>query len=583
MVIKQVCLALKHLNEKVDGTVHLDLKADNLLVGTGGIHDVRLCDYGTCTRLGEGLERECPANIGTTTYRAPELWNAILSKGWSANAPITPKADIWSLGCLFYFIMAKAPCFTETMKGLPFFLRISKGEVDYEPITQLNGGPSTPCMDLMKSMLTLDVKERFDAKQVLNTPWIIDQNELLHDCTRNGSSETHLFGVPLGAAVERSDIHANLVPSPIVSCIEWLRPTEAGMRATPGNVDRTVVNQLIACFNVDYQYKIPQDTQPQIVVAIMVRFIQLLVYKDGRPVTILGGDVARDHAVSKQIGGCTKEEQASKIRSILEALKEHSPANVATVDYLCRFWNEQMVWQVKEGTKYPTNEAFARSTAMNYAASVREIIAAIILTPSICDGLTPASRARKWDEAKYQEQLEEATKALQAAKEKELEELKQEHKQEMDKIYKEMQDTRALQKADAKYLIQQKKALEERNAARQSQGARPPPKLVSAVSERMNVKSVRKRFESAPVVKTLRSSVPAKQQDDLATLDRMRSESFSEGSLEYGTIDYWKQKAEVNEKNMDRYQAELLALRAKQNNLQQEDVSVSPRRKTAIQ
>ena len=103
LICKQIADGLQYLNQKLL-TVHRDLKADNVLVGRGGLHNIKLCDYGTCIMLDRqpdgSLAKDLPAYVGTTTYRAPELWDAVLQRGHRATVETTPKVDVWSLGCV---------------------------------------------------------------------------------------------------------------------------------------------------------------------------------------------------------------------------------------------------------------------------------------------------------------------------------------------------------------------------------------------------------------------------------------------------------------------------------------------------
>ena len=47
---------------------HLDIKTDNLLVGSKG---ARLCDFGTCVRVAPG--QRVAGNFGTEGFKAPEV------------------------------------------------------------------------------------------------------------------------------------------------------------------------------------------------------------------------------------------------------------------------------------------------------------------------------------------------------------------------------------------------------------------------------------------------------------------------------------------------------------------------------
>jgi serine/threonine protein kinase/WD40 repeat protein len=72
------------------GVVHRDIKPANILVAAGG--QVKLTDFGIAHTMGD-LRLTRSGILGTQAYLAPELFE---------SAPITPAADVWSLGATLY-------------------------------------------------------------------------------------------------------------------------------------------------------------------------------------------------------------------------------------------------------------------------------------------------------------------------------------------------------------------------------------------------------------------------------------------------------------------------------------------------
>ena len=96
------------------GVVHRDLKPENIMIGkatTGGEPVVKLLDLGIAKlREVAGAEKTGSTNLtvagqmlGTPYYMSPEQWGELPHDG---NSEIDGRADIYSLGCVFFEIIA---------------------------------------------------------------------------------------------------------------------------------------------------------------------------------------------------------------------------------------------------------------------------------------------------------------------------------------------------------------------------------------------------------------------------------------------------------------------------------------------
>jgi serine/threonine-protein kinase len=96
------------------GVVHRDLKPENIMIGkatTGGEPVVKLLDLGIAKlREVAGAEKTGSTNLtvagqmlGTPYYMSPEQWGELPDDG---NSEIDGRADIYSLGCVLYEIVA---------------------------------------------------------------------------------------------------------------------------------------------------------------------------------------------------------------------------------------------------------------------------------------------------------------------------------------------------------------------------------------------------------------------------------------------------------------------------------------------
>lgn len=86
------------------GVVHRDLKPTNLFLPAGDIERIKILDFGIARRL--GLSKAITRTglvIGTPEYMAPEQ-----ARG---SRRLTPAADIFSLGCIFYECLTGEPPF----------------------------------------------------------------------------------------------------------------------------------------------------------------------------------------------------------------------------------------------------------------------------------------------------------------------------------------------------------------------------------------------------------------------------------------------------------------------------------------
>jgi serine/threonine protein kinase len=88
------------------GIVHRDVKPENIMITPEG--HAKLSDFGIAHTVGDPRLTKVGFVMGTQAYIAPELFNA---------APITPAADLWSLGATLYHAAAGQGPFNRDSSG----------------------------------------------------------------------------------------------------------------------------------------------------------------------------------------------------------------------------------------------------------------------------------------------------------------------------------------------------------------------------------------------------------------------------------------------------------------------------------
>src|SRR3989449_6077247 len=129
------------------GVVHRDLKPENIMIGkatTGGEPVVKLLDLGIAKlREVAGAEKTGSTNLtvagqmlGTPYYMSPEQWGELPDDG---SSEIDGRADIYSLGVVFYEIIASARPFSGVT-----MLELRRQHVSVTPAPLHEAAPGVP-------------------------------------------------------------------------------------------------------------------------------------------------------------------------------------------------------------------------------------------------------------------------------------------------------------------------------------------------------------------------------------------------------------------------------------------------------
>ena len=211
------------------GVVHRDLKPENIMIGkatTGGEPMVKLLDLGIAKlREVAGAEKTGSTNLtvagqmlGTPYYMSPEQWGELPHDG---NSEIDGRADIYSLGCVLYeIIAAKRP-----FNGLTLAeLRRQHVSITPEPLHQ--AAPDVP--ESFSRVISRAIAKDRDDRQ--STAGEVEQ-ELTAALSAEGiSSSPSLSALPSESS---GGVSSGVVTSPHQTAATMVTGTDQGTSEIP--------------------------------------------------------------------------------------------------------------------------------------------------------------------------------------------------------------------------------------------------------------------------------------------------------------------------------------------------------------
>ena len=154
-ILKQLLEAVSYIHSK--DISHRDIKPENILLDSDLV--VKLADFGLCHETHCNLLLNTPC--GSPFYASPEI---IENKPYDGK-----KSDIWSIGIvLFTMATGTLPWINTNQQKL--FEEIIKVEINIPKLV------SPPIQNLISLMIQKDPKLRPSAKELLNHPWLIEDD-----------------------------------------------------------------------------------------------------------------------------------------------------------------------------------------------------------------------------------------------------------------------------------------------------------------------------------------------------------------------------------------------------------------------
>ena len=157
-VIRNMVLGLQQLAHA--GVVHNDIFFQNFLIQEN--LSVKIIDFGMASHTGEKAHRDFQLNRS-----APEIYKGL---------PVTPAADIYSVGCVIYIMMTERDVFYSERDMFTIHSKLADKAIKLRK-TRSNKLLDNPMLwDLLSRMLIPDPKLRITHEQILAHPYLKKSN-----------------------------------------------------------------------------------------------------------------------------------------------------------------------------------------------------------------------------------------------------------------------------------------------------------------------------------------------------------------------------------------------------------------------
>lgn len=188
-LIRQAAVGLQYIHEQ--GLVHRDIKPANLLVSPEGV--VKILDLGLATlkadeAAGDGLTADRQF-LGTMDYSAPEQWEN--------SHEVDIRADIYSLGCTLYYLLAGQAPFPNSKYSTLMQQMWAHSQAPIPPIRDLRPDLPDDLVTIVERMLAKNRDERFSRPSEIGValePFVQDCNlaEFVRTARRTTTSRLDL-------------------------------------------------------------------------------------------------------------------------------------------------------------------------------------------------------------------------------------------------------------------------------------------------------------------------------------------------------------------------------------------------------
>ncbi|XP_058422705.1 dual specificity protein kinase TTK isoform X1 [Diceros bicornis minor] len=167
------------------GIVHSDLKPANFLIVDGML---KLIDFGIANQMQPDTTSIVKdSQVGTVNYMPPEAIKDMSSsrENGKSKSKISPKSDVWSLGCILYYMTYGKTPFQHIINQISKLHAIidPNHEIEFPDI------PEKDLQDVLKCCLIRDPKQRISIPELLAHPYVQIQTHPGNQMTKGTTEE----------------------------------------------------------------------------------------------------------------------------------------------------------------------------------------------------------------------------------------------------------------------------------------------------------------------------------------------------------------------------------------------------------
>ena len=246
-ILRSVSSGIQWLHDpsKSSGCItHNDLKPENLLVDSTG--EIKIADVGLGVQLQNTGKSGDKYTMSTFRKYGIDIVLAGRAPEMLKHQPLTPAADIWAMGVVFYFVLTgRASPFSESGRDVPTNAAIINGRHHLQNLMRVKGLHPRRALEarhLLASMLAPDPASRPDAAGVCDHPLFWDDDVAMRNVAalhaRSASVQRDMSGVLndiatdalLSGASSGNSERGALLAAASMDLTDWKRMVDPGIR-----------------------------------------------------------------------------------------------------------------------------------------------------------------------------------------------------------------------------------------------------------------------------------------------------------------------------------------------------------------